>query len=475
MAKGKIIKKIFEGIGRRSRKVQGKKAKILEHGGKKGSPYYKTTPKGQHKSIKKATTKRYDTRVGKTRTKQGGAVVGGAAVVTLGSQVGKDKPVIPAQQPKVPSGFGAAFRKARNDYLNDRSKKKTFEWDGNQYHVRIKGETPAMLKTQRDKTLSGAFKKGAKTTTTKTTKRKTFKQRRLERLKKRQARVAKRKNPLIKGRADKLKKRISRLEKKADGGWIGDLKEAAQKPSQIGTRIKKPVKVKSKKAVKTRRPKKKLRGGIGRPIVDRLPIMPKLPSGKLPSPRRRKMPPPPEEMRDLGLRNRPEKRLVRAMKPGAGKQLEEAVRRSRVAKNKKNMDLPPKRRQGASIKGYQGGGTVVRRSPQFQARRRGRAGSPYLATNANEPINVRQRPVGMTKGGTPKKQGYDARLHESLGARHPGKKTQSLKSRSNESKGAEKAAGKRAYASVTTMDKGTRKAKPRGVGVAKRGYGKALS
>ena len=340
MAKGKIIKKIFEGIGRRSRKMQGKKAKIKEHGGKKGSPYYKTTPKGQHKSIKKKTTKRYDTRVGTTRAKQGAAVAGGAAVVGLGSQVGKDKPAIPAQQPKVPSGFGAAFRKARNDYLNDRSKKKTFEWEGNQYHVRIKGETPAMLKTQRDKTLSGAFKKGAKTTTTKTTKRKTFKQRRLERLKKRQARVAKRKNPLIKGRADKLKKRISRLEKKADGGWIGDLK-----PPQI----KKLVKVKSKKAVKARRPKKKLRGGIGRPIVDRLPIML---NGKLPSPRKRKTPPPPEEMRDLGLRNRPEKRLVRAMKPGAGKQLEEAVMRSRVAKNKKNMDLPPRRRQGVSIKGY---------------------------------------------------------------------------------------------------------------------------
>jgi len=353
MAKGKIIKKIFEGIGRRSRKMQGKKAKIKEHGGKKGSPYYKTTPKGQHKSIKKKTTKRYDTRVGTTRAKQGAAVAGGAAVVGLGSQVGKDKPAIPAQQPKVPSGFGAAFRKARNDYLNDRSKKKTFEWEGNQYHVRIKGETPAMLKTQRDKTLSGAFKKGAKTTTTKTTKRKTFKQRRLERLKKRQARVAKRKNPLIKGRADKLKKRISRLEKKADGGLA----------------------------------------------------------------------------KKLGLRNRPEKRLVRAMKPGAGKQLEEAVMRSRVAKNKKNMDLPPRRRQGVSIKGYKRGDLV---------------------------------------------QGYDDRLHESLGARHPGKKTQSLKSRSDESKGAEKAAGKRAYASVTTMDKGTRKAKPRGVGVAKRGYGKAL-
>ncbi len=42
------------------------------------------------------------------------------------------------------------------------------------------------------------------------------------------------------------------------------------------------------------------------------------------------------------------------------------------------------------------------------------------------------------------KQGYNSRLDESLGARN-GKKSQSLKSRRNESKGMEKASGKRAY------------------------------
>ena len=133
---------------------------------------------------------------------------------------------------------------------------------------------------------------------------------------------------------------------------------------------------------------------------------------------------------DLGLRNRPEKKAVRAMKPGSGKSVAAKVKRTSVPYNKKNMDLPPSRREGVSIKGYKGGDFV---------------------------------------------QGYDDKLDESLGARHPGKKTQSLKSRRDESKGAEKAAGKRAYAAVKTMDKGTRKAKPRGVGVAKRGYGKALS
>ena len=59
---------------------------------------------------------------------------------------------------------------------------------------------------------------------------------------------------------------------------------------------------------------------------------------------------------------------------------------------------------------------------------------------------------GMKKGGKVKKQGYNARLDESLGARN-GKKSQSLKARRDESKGVKKAAGKRAYSSVKTMDK----------------------
>ena len=59
---------------------------------------------------------------------------------------------------------------------------------------------------------------------------------------------------------------------------------------------------------------------------------------------------------------------------------------------------------------------------------------------------------GMKKGGSAKKQGYNARLDESLGARR-GKKSQSFKDRRDESKGAEKAAGKRAYSAVSTMDK----------------------
>ena len=54
-----------------------------------------------------------------------------------------------------------------------------------------------------------------------------------------------------------------------------------------------------------------------------------------------------------------------------------------------------------------------------------------------------------------KKQGYNARLDESLGARRGAEstKSQSLKSRRDESKGMEKASGNRAYSSVGTMDK----------------------
>ena len=66
---------------------------------------------------------------------------------------------------------------------------------------------------------------------------------------------------------------------------------------------------------------------------------------------------------------------------------------------------------------------------------------------------------GMKKGGKVKKQGYNARLDESLGMRRgkeSGKK-QSYKARRDESKGMENAMGRRAYASVKTMDKGRKK------------------
>ena len=65
--------------------------------------------------------------------------------------------------------------------------------------------------------------------------------------------------------------------------------------------------------------------------------------------------------------------------------------------------------------------------------------------------------TAMKKGKSAKKQGYDDRLDESLGARH-GKKSQSYKARRKESEGMEKAMGRRKYAAVKTMDKNRRKA-----------------
>ena len=64
--------------------------------------------------------------------------------------------------------------------------------------------------------------------------------------------------------------------------------------------------------------------------------------------------------------------------------------------------------------------------------------------------------AAMKKGGRAKKQGYNDRLDESLGARR-GKKSQSMKARRDESKGMEKSMGRRAYAAVKTMDKNNRK------------------
>jgi hypothetical protein len=77
-------------------------------------------------------------------------------------------------------------------------------------------------------------------------------------------------------------------------------------------------------------------------------------------------------------------------------------------------------------------------------------------------------------GGPVKKdQGYNARLDESMGARNKTKRQQSLKSRRNESEAMEKKGGRRKFAAAKTMDKGSRKKKPRGVGAALRGWGKA--
>ena len=86
----------------------------------------------------------------------------------------------------------------------------------------------------------------------------------------------------------------------------------------------------------------------------------------------------------------------------------------------------------------------------------------------------KNRMDGMAKGGKVKKQGYNDRLDESLGARH-GKKSQSLKSRRDESKGMEKSMGKGAYSGASTMmakggQVGKSSASSRADGIARKGH-----
>ena len=72
----------------------------------------------------------------------------------------------------------------------------------------------------------------------------------------------------------------------------------------------------------------------------------------------------------------------------------------------------------------------------------------------------------MKKGGKVKKQGYNARLDESLGMRK-GKKKQSMKARRDESKGMKKSAGKKAYSGNRKSAQGS--ASKRADGIARKG------
>ena len=76
-----------------------------------------------------------------------------------------------------------------------------------------------------------------------------------------------------------------------------------------------------------------------------------------------------------------------------------------------------------------------------------------------KPRGSKKKIVGKKTKPAKKKQGYNARLDESLGMRRgkASSKKQGYKSRRDESKGMEKAMGRRAYSSVGTMDKGKKK------------------
>ena len=115
--------------------------------------------------------------------------------------------------------------------------------------------------------------------------------------------------------------------------------------------------------------------------------------------------------------------------------------------------------------GYMKGGKVGYKAGGMMKDKEGRA----MAMNKKDMTSSQMDDAAgraMKKGGKVKKQGYNARLDDSLGARK-GKKKQSMASRRNESKGAKKAAGKKAYSGNRKSAQG--KASKRADGIAQRG------
>lgn len=90
----------------------------------------------------------------------------------------------------------------------------------------------------------------------------------------------------------------------------------------------------------------------------------------------------------------------------------------------------------------------------------GSAGMVGKAGTAKPPGGPKRTKSTTAKKTVAKKQGYNARLDESLGARN-GKKTQSLKARRDESKGAEKSMGRKSYSGNKSSAQGKRVARKR--------------
>ena len=112
---------------------------------------------------------------------------------------------------------------------------------------------------------------------------------------------------------------------------------------------------------------------------------------------------------------------------------------------------------GGKVKGYKDGGMMKDKEGRAMAMNKKDMTSAQMDDAAGR---------AMKKGGKVKKQGYNARLDDSLGARK-GKKKQSMASRRKESKGTKKAAGKKAYSGNRKSAQG--KASKRADGIAKKG------
>ena len=122
--------------------------------------------------------------------------------------------------------------------------------------------------------------------------------------------------------------------------------------------------------------------------------------------------------------------------------------------------------KGGKVKKMAMGGKTGYKAGGMMADKEGRA----MAKNKKGMTTAQMNDAGgramMKKGGKVKKQGYNARLDDSLGARK-GKKKQSMASRRKESTGAKKAAGKKAFSGNRKSAQG--KASKRADGIAQRG------
>ena len=116
--------------------------------------------------------------------------------------------------------------------------------------------------------------------------------------------------------------------------------------------------------------------------------------------------------------------------------------------------------KGGKVKGYKAGGMMKDKEGRAMAMNKKGMTDSQMSDAAGR---------AMKKGGKVKKQGYNARLDESLGVRK-GKastKSQSYKARRDESKGMKKAAGKKAYSGNRSSAQGS--ASKRADGIARKG------
>ena len=127
--------------------------------------------------------------------------------------------------------------------------------------------------------------------------------------------------------------------------------------------------------------------------------------------------------------------------------------------------------------GYKKGGSIKDKEGRALAKNKKGMSKSKMADARGRAMKSTKTTKAKTGGSKAKmtakgKQGYNARLDESLGMRK-GKastKSQSYKSRRDESKGAKKAAGKRAYSGNKSSAQGRGNASKRADGIARKGH-----